>query len=134
MTSSLQGPPFLRCDSVGDILVVILAADPRKFSDEAKQYAYNSAMKQMGLTVRLGLLIDLSRCEMLDSATMGILIQLSMEVIRTGARTAMCGASPAIRETLARLMLLEPTHRQLVWRQLATPVCAVTELQSPSHE
>ena len=131
MTTSLQDPRFLRCQRVSSILVVRPAADPRNFSDQAKQHAYNSVMRKIGVTVSPGLLIDLSRCQMLDSATVGILIQLSKEVIRTDGRTAMCGASSVVRETLARLMLLEPTHRQLVWRQFATAVCALAELKLP---
>lgn len=134
MTTSLQDPQFLRCELVGDILIVRPAADPRNFRDDTRQHAYNSVMKKIGLTDNPGLLVDLSRCEMLDSATVGILIQLSKEVRRNGGRTAMCGASPAIRETLARLMLLEPTQRQLVWRQFATAVCALVELQSTPDE
>ena len=134
MTTSLQDSRFLRCKMVGSILVVRPVADARNFRDEAKQHAYNSVMKKIGLTVSPGLLIDLSRCQMLDSATVGILIQLSKEVIRTGGRTAICGASSAVRETLARLMLLEPTCRQLVWRQFATVVCAMAELRLSSDQ
>ncbi|HIF00903.1 MAG: STAS domain-containing protein [Fuerstiella sp.] len=91
-------------------------------------------MKSIGLSVGQGLLIDLTRCEMLDSVTVRIFIQLSGQVMRVGGRTAMCGASTAIRDTLARLMLLEPTHRKLSWRQFATAVDALAELQSSPVE
>ena len=134
MITSLLELQFLSCESVGQVLVVKPAAEPRSFSDESKQHEYNFVMRMIGLNGGWGLLIDLSDCEMLDSVTVGILIQLSREVVRFGGRTVMCGASSAIRETLARLMLLEPEHRVFAWRQFTTAVCAMAELQSPSAD
>lgn len=130
MTTSLQDHRYLSCESFDDILVVKPAADPRNFTYEVKQHEYNSVMQSIRLTPGQSLLIDLTRCELLDSVTVGIFIQLSREVIRVGGRTAMCGASTAIRETLARLMLLEPTHRKLAWRQFVTAIDGMAELNS----
>ena len=134
MTTSLQDPQFLSCESVGHVLVVKPAADPRSFGEESKQHEYNSVMRKIGTSDGCGLLIDLSDCEMLDSVTVGIFIQLSREVVRCGGRTVMCGASSGVRDTLARLMLLEPEHRVFAWRQFTTAVCAMAELQSSSAE
>lgn len=134
MTNSLQDQWFLSSESFGNVLVVKPTADPRSISDGSKQQAYNSVMRKIGRNEGQGLLIDLSHCEMLDSLTVGIFIQLSREVVRLGGETAMCGASSAIRDTLARLMLLEPNHRIFAWRQFTTVTCAMAELQPPSDE
>ena len=134
MTTSLQDQWFLSSECFGNVLVVKPASDPRSFSDGSKQHAYNSVMRKIGRNVGQGLLIDLPKCEMLDSVTIGIFIQLSREAVRLGGKTAMCGASSGIRDTLVRLILLEPNHRVFAWRQFTTAVCAMAELQPPVDE
>jgi hypothetical protein len=134
MTTSLLDLQLLSCESVGQVFVVKPAAEPRSFSDELKLHEYNFVMRKIGLNGGWGLLINLSDCEMLDSVTVGVFIQLSREGVRFGGRTVMCGASSSIRETLARLMLLEPERRVFAWRQFTTAVCAMAELQSSSAD
>ena len=103
------------CRHTSGLTVLTLPGDLRAWNYGTRQQDYNQVMKQLGESRQPRLLFDLSNCLMLDSATVGILIALTKEAIRRDGSACLGGASEQIRETLSKLMLLEPRHRQLRW-------------------
>ena len=103
------------CRQKSGLTIITLPADLRAWTYGTRQQDYNEVMKQLGETAQPRLLFDMSNCVMLDSATVGILIALTKEAIRRNGSSCLAGVSGQIHQTLSKLMLLEPRHRQLRW-------------------
>ena len=65
------------------------------------------------------LLLDLHRCRILDSITIGMLVSLTSRCRDNGGQSVMCGVSDDVNGMLARLMLLQPDSKRAMWETYA---------------
>jgi anti-anti-sigma factor len=115
MLSEVVHQSLFRVHRQKDAMVLELAGDFRRCGYTQKQQEYNRLMRQIEQLSSPRVVFDLSSCEFLDSVTVGVLIGLTKQAVRCGGNTGLAGVSPLVREMLARLLLLEPAHRQLRW-------------------
>lgn len=102
------------------IFTLTLVEDPTGANYRSKQHEYNRLYLMLDDEDVTHLLLDLHRCEILDSVTIGMLVSLTSRCRSNGGESVMCGVSENVNGMLARLMLLQPDSKRAMWQTLAT--------------
>jgi hypothetical protein len=102
------------------IFTLTVVEDPTGANYGSKQHEYNRLYKMLDDDDITHLLLDLHRCRILDSVTIGMLVSLTGRCRDNGGNTAMCGVSDDVNGMLARLMLLQPDNKRAMWQTYAT--------------
>lgn len=102
------------------ILTLTLVVDPTESKYSSKQHEYNRLYKMLDEDDVKHLLLDLHRCRILDSVTIGMLVSLTTRCRNNGGESVLCGVSDDVNGMLARLMLLQPDNKRAMWQTYVT--------------
>lgn len=112
------------------ILTLTLIEDPTGANYGSKQHEYNRLYRMLDDVDITHLLLDLHRCRILDSVTIGMLVSLTDRCRSNGGDSVMCSVSEDVNGMLARLMLLQPDSKRAMWQTYATRDEAVDALSA----
>lgn len=108
--------PIFVEEQISDVLILKLIADPAASNYRSKQFEYNRLMKRIGEPDVEHLLFDFTECQKIDSVTVGIVTAMTLHLRQNGGQTvAMCNCHPDLRQTITRLVSLEPANRRTTW-------------------
>jgi len=122
--------PIFDIDESDSVLILTMVEDPSAANYRSRQFEYNRLQKRISDHGFKHLVFDLSRCEFLDSITVGILISLTTAVRNIGGDAAMVGTNSDISSLLSRLLLIEPEEKRAVWTSYPSQRHAIESLIS----
>ncbi|MDA0590809.1 MAG: STAS domain-containing protein [Planctomycetota bacterium] len=128
LTTYRRDDPVFEQHRQDGILTLTLVEDPTESRYSSKQHEYNRLYKMLDEDDVKHLLLDLHRCRILDSVTIGMLVSLTTRCRNNGGESVLCGVSDDVNGMLARLMLLQPDSKRAMWQTCATREEAVTVL------
>lgn len=115
------------------ILILRLIADPTASNYRSKQFEYNRLMHEIGQPDVHHLLFDFCDCLMIDSVTVGIVTSMTLHLSQSGGQTAMCSCAPELRQTITRLVSLEPSNKRASWQHFPNRRHAIEALCARSN-
>jgi len=98
-----------------DYFVFRLVGNPIKHSYESKHHEYNRLYKLLGESHEPQLLFDFSSCCVMDSITIGILIDLTHRCRDLGGNAVAAAVADDLQQSFVNLMLLQPNNRRAMW-------------------
>lgn len=126
--------PIFVEEQVSDVLILKLIANPARSNYRSKQFEYNRLMRKIGEPDVEHLLFDFADCLNIDSVTVGIVTAMTLHLRQNGGQTvAMCNCDPELRQTITRLVNLEPSNRRTTWPHFPNRRHAMQALCSDSN-
>lgn len=119
---------LFRVESFQNVMVLHLSRDTANLRYQEKQQEYNQRYRVIEQTPNPLVVFSFDECEMLDSVTVGILVQLTKCARSNGGDAVLSGVNDSLAETLRTLMLLERDGQRAVWTQYSDVSTAVKAL------
>lgn len=97
-----------------------MVEDPTVENQTSKQYEYNSIHRRIGEEDVHSLLVDFSRCRVIDVVLVEMLVALTHRIRDKDGNAVGVGLSNQLAEIVGRLMALQPQGKRAMWANFPT--------------
>ncbi|MCG6157438.1 STAS domain-containing protein [Rubinisphaera margarita] len=112
--------PIFEITDESGYLILHISERPVDHNYESKQHEYNRLYRTLYMRDNPCVLFDLSRCVVMDSITIGILVKLTTLCRQRRGTAVVACVAPNIQESFESLMLLQADKQRATWRMFDT--------------